>query len=242
MLVLVLSDIHGNFEALRTVIEDSRRYKWKELWFLGDLAGYGPRPQECFDLLREYRSTIIPGNHDSYLAGTISGSFFSEQSLHSLILNRGQLNHATLELIKTIPRRQERNGVTLVHGSPIDPITDYIISDADALDCFDAFKGSCCLFGHTHVQGYYKLKDDKIESSRTGEGEIISYKKSRVLVNPGSVGQPRDGNPDAAWCLLDTRKKVIQFFRTPYDINATQKEMRKQKASNFLIERLEKGI
>lgn len=242
MLVLVLSDIHGNLEALKTVIEASKHHKWKELWFLGDLAGYGPRPQDCFQLLRKYRTTIIPGNHDSYLAGIISGSFFSEQSLHSLILNRGQLNQATLDLIKEIPQRQEKKGVTLVHGSPRNPITDYIISESDASDCFNAFKGSCCLFGHTHVQGYYKLTNGEIVSSGIANGEIVSYRKSRILVNPGSVGQPRDGNPDAAWCLLNTRKKEVQFFRTPYDIKTTQKEMRAQNASDFLVTRLEKGM
>ncbi len=242
MLVLVLSDIHGNFEALKAVIEESKKYKWKELWFLGDLAGYGPRPQECYELLRTYRTTLIPGNHDAYLAGKLSGSYFSDHSLQSLIMGRGLLKQSTLRIIKELPQKQERNGITLVHGSPIDPITDYIISDDDAWESFKAFKGSCCVFGHTHVQGFYKLEKNEMESRRAEHGEIISYRKSRLLFNPGSVGQPRDGNPKAAWSLLDTRKKEVRFFRTSYDIEATQRDMQKQHASEFLIERLEKGI
>ncbi len=242
MLILVLSDIHGNFQALQKVIKESRQFKWKQLWFLGDLGGYGPRPEECFNLLRKENAVILPGNHDLYLSGQLPGSFFSSESIRSLIQNRGLLKRNTLELIKAIPLKQKRKGFTLVHGSPENPATDYILTDDDASNAFSSFDGRGCFFGHTHIQEYFIQGARGCERFRPSNGDVLSYRKKRILINPGSIGQPRDRDPRAAWCILDTRRKEVRFFRSEYDIKATQKEMRKLGSSDFLIERLEKGI
>lgn len=242
MIVLILSDIHGNYHALKEVLNEAAKYKWKELWFLGDMGGYGPRPEECFQLLKQNNSVFIPGNHDLYLSGQLSGSFFSQEARRSLITSRGLIKKSTLVVLKDLPRKQIKKGVTLVHGSPENPTTDYIINDTDAIRNFSAFKGSCCLFGHTHIQEYYKLTRDEMVWQRPTNESVIEYKKSRILINPGSIGQPRDRDPRAAWGLLDTRKKTMSFFRTDYDIAATQKEMEKIGASEFLIQRLSQGV
>ena len=242
MRVLVISDVHGNFEALKSVIHESSALKWTEIWFLGDLGGYGPQPQECFDLLRQYKTAMLTGNHDLYLTGRLEGSFFSDDTIHALISGRGFLNPMTLDILRDLPDHQRRKGITLVHGSPIKPATDYILNEADAYQCFSAFKGNCCLFGHTHVQGYYELSELTVKGRKPEPGEIIYYKNSRILVNPGSIGQPRDNDPRAAWCLLDTKKKEVHFHRTEYDIQKTQEAMEARKLSSFMIERLEKGI
>jgi len=242
LVVLVLSDIHGNFHALKEVLNKAAKYKWKELWFLGDMGGYGPRPEECFQLLKQKNSVFIPGNHDLYLSGQLSGSSFSEEARRSLITNRGLVKKSTVEVLKDLPLKQTRKGITLVHGSPENPAFDYILNETDAIRNFSAFKGSCCLFGHSHVQEYFKLTQDELDWQRPENGTIINFKKSRILINPGSIGQPRDRDPRAAWGLLDTRKKEMTFFRTDYDITATQREMQKIGSSEFLIQRLSQGI
>lgn len=242
MIVLVLSDIHGNYHALKEVLNEAAKYKWKELWFLGDLGGYGPRPEECFQLLKQNNAVFIPGNHDLYLSGQLSGSFFSQEARRSLITSRGLMKKKTLVILKDLPRKQTKKGITLVHGSPENPATEYIIDETDAIRNFSAFKGSCCLFGHSHIQEYYKLTRGELDWQRPTNKSVIDYKKSRILINPGSIGQPRDRDPRAAWGLLDTRKKTMTFFRTDYDIAATQREMEGIGASEFLIQRLSQGV
>ena len=242
MVVLVLSDIHGNFHALQSVLTASKSYPWQEIWFLGDLCGYGPRPDDCFHLLAEYKTVIIPGNHDLYLTGRLSGTFFSDQSLRSLIHTRSFISGKTLQYIKNLPVTEVYKGITLVHGSPVEPSTDYILNENDAWSSFFSFRGRCCLFGHTHIQEYYQLSGKQVFQKVPEPEETVSFKKTRLLINPGSVGQPRDGNPQASWGLLDTRGKTFTFFRTSYDIAATQNEMRENHSAEFLIQRLEKGI
>ena len=241
MIVLVLSDIHGNYQALQAVLKEARRIKWKELWFLGDIVGYGPQPEECYQTLIRHNTVFLPGNHDLYMTGQLSGSYFSDEALRALVMSRGRIKKKNLALIKTLPPWQIRKGVTLVHGSPENPSTDYILSNESALRNFSAFKGKCCLYGHSHIQEYYSLCGTDLIRKKPAPGDSVSYKKCRILANPGSVGQPRDRDPRAAWCILETRKKDITFFRTPYDIAATQEIMRAQGASDFLINRLEKG-
>ena len=242
MLVLVLSDIHGNLQALQAVLKEAKNFKWKELWFLGDLCGYGPQPEECYQTLVRQNSLFLPGNHDLYLTGQLPGSFFSDEALRSLIMNRGLLRNEHLNIIKALPLRQCRKGVSLVHGSPENPSTDYILGKEDALRNFKAFKGACCLYGHSHVQEFYSIGPEGILRGKPVYGDKISYKHCRLLANPGSVGQPRDRDPRAGWCILDTWKKELTFFRTAYDIAATQEKMKALEASEFLINRLEQGI
>jgi len=240
--VLVLSDIHGNLEALQAVLEEASAYSWKEIWFLGDLTGYGPDPDGCYNLLSSYPLIMISGNHDLYLAGKLSRDYFSGEALRALILTRSFLSIPLQQRLELLPPRNERKRISLVHGSPENPSREYILSESDALRNFSGFRGDCCLFGHSHLQEYYLLTRKELEWKRPEPGETVSWKRSRILINPGSVGQPRDRDPRAAWCLLDTGKKTAVFYRTPYNYALTQEKMRNRGFSDFLINRLAEGI
>ncbi|MDC7240403.1 MAG: metallophosphoesterase family protein [Spirochaetales bacterium] len=242
MKILVLSDIHGNLEALEAVLEDSASQNWEEIWFLGDLAGYGPEPEACYRLLLKEKTLFIPGNHDLYLCGRMSGSFFSNESRKALIMSHSLVSGDFLNHMKELPVFQERKGVLMVHGSVEDPTRDYILGEPDALRNFKAATKKWVLFGHSHIQEYYSLSRRNLSSGRAETGQTLSLKGSRVLINPGSIGQPRDGNPDAAWGILDTRKKEFTFYRTPYNFRKTQEKMEAAGFSEFLIDRLSKGI
>jgi len=239
--VLVLSDIHGNLDAMNAVLEEADKLKWKELWFLGDISGYGPEPDKCFTLLQSLKVVYIPGNHDLYYAGKLSRSFFSREALQALLLTGTYIRPDFIAIMKGIPLMQRRKGITMVHGSIIDPSREYILTKDQAEKNFDILKGDCCLFGHTHWQGCFIKDKNTVTWIKPEIGETVSYRKKRILINPGSVGQPRDKDPGAAWAILDMKKKEVQFFRTEYDISATQKKMRAMGSSEFLIKRLETG-
>ncbi len=242
MKVLVLSDIHGNFDALEAVLSHAGKIPWKELWFLGDLGGYGPETERCFQLLKTHKTVIIPGNHDLYYAGLLQRSQFSQQALQALIISGASVSKEFIETMKSIPLTQTRKGVSLVHGSFINPEIDYILQEKDAVKNFTLFKGKCGLFGHTHRQGCFLQKDNDVSWIKPDEGQPVNFRKKRILINPGSVGQPRDHDPRAAWATLDTSKKEVQFYRTEYDIASVQNKMKALGSSEFLIERLEKGM
>lgn len=242
MKVLLLSDIHGNFDALESVLADAERESWKELWFLGDLGGYGPETDKCFQLLNSLNPVLIPGNHDLYYANRLSRSLFSREALTALVLSGASVPKGYIEVMKSIPVMQRRKGITLVHGSLINPEIDYILHVDDARENLKILKGRCALFGHTHRQGYFIESDDDVSWVKPEAGQLSNFRKKRILINPGSVGQPRDCDPRASWAIMDTSKKEVQFFRTAYNISSVQQKMKKMGSSDFLIERLEKGI
>lgn len=242
MRVLVLSDIHGNLEALEAVLNSASELDWHEIWFLGDLCGYGPESDACYNRLIQEKHLFIPGNHDLYLCGRMKGDFFSNESLKALILSRSLISGALVNHMKELPAYIERKGFLLVHGSPEGPSRSYILSRDDALRNFKAASKKRILFGHSHIQEYYTLKRGQLSSSRAADGETMSFRGSRIMINPGSVGQPRDKNPKAAWGILDLGKKEFTFRRTDYDYKKTQAKMKKIGFSDFLIDRIARGI
>lgn len=242
MKALVLSDIHGNLEALNAVLKDAVSREWKELWFLGDLCGYGPDPEPCFDRLSRERLCFIPGNHDLALSGRFKADFFNDESRKALVLSRSLVSKKVLELINALPDEQTRKGIHLVHGSPEGPSDKYILNEADAERNLALAKKSCVLFGHTHRQECFVSDGNGISRIKPESGETVSWKKRRILINPGSVGQPRDRDPRAAWGIIDSRKKEFVFFRTPYDPGPTQAKMERVGFSEFLRNRLNEGI
>ncbi len=242
MKALVLSDIHGNLEALNAVMKDAENQEWKELWFLGDLCGYGPEPEACFKRLQQERLCFIPGNHDLTICGRFKADFFNEESRISLVLSRSLVSGRTQELMRALPVSQIRKGIQLVHGSPEGPSDRYILNRDDAELNFAITKKDCVLFGHSHSQEYFLSDENGISRKRPESGETVSWKKRRILINPGSVGQPRDRDPRAAWGIVDSRKKEFSFFRTDYDPAPTQEKMKKIGFSEFLRTRLNEGI
>ncbi len=243
MKALVLSDIHGNLEALEAVLKAAKPLKWKELWFLGDLYGYGPNPEECFEILRQYNLCFIPGNHDLLLCGRLGASFFSDESYKASLITRTLARRDSLNLIKMLPPEQIHRGIHLLHGSLEDPSCSYIFSPEDARRNFTLARKPCTLFGHSHQQEFF-LQDSsgEIVHAKARSGLTISWKKKKALINPGSTGQPRDGNPAAAWGMLDKSKKEFTFFRTSYDYTLTQEKMKNTGFSAFLCQRLSRGI
>ena len=242
MRALVLSDIHGNQEALNAVLKDAESRDWKELWFLGDLCGYGPEPEACFKRLSQEKLCFIPGNHDLTLSGRFKADFFNQESRIALVLSRSLVSKNTLELINALPAEQTRKGIHLVHGSPEGPSDKYILDIEDAARNFVLTRKNCVLYGHSHRQEYFLSDGKEISQNRPGNEETVSWKKKRILINPGSVGQPRDRDPRAAWGIVDSWKKEFTFYRTSYDPAPTQKKMEKIGFSEFLRARLNEGI
>ena len=241
MKALVLSDIHGNLEALNAVLSDAKNRDWKELWFLGDLCGYGPEPEACFKRLQQEKLCFIPGNHDLTLSGRFSADFFNKESRVALFLSGSLVSRKILDLINALPVSQTRKGILLVHGSPEGPSDQYILSENDAARNLALTRNKCVLFGHSHRQEFF-IEEKGISQHRPESGETVSWKKRRILINPGSVGQPRDRDPRAAWGIVDSRKKEFTFFRTAYDPSPTQEKMKRIGFSEFLINRLTEGL
>lgn len=242
MKALILSDIHGNYDALEAVLAEACTIPWKELWFLGDLGGYGPETEKCFQLIKTYKTVLIPGNHDLYYAGRLKRSQFSREALQALVISGASVSKEFIETMKSIPLRQTRKGISLVHGSFINPEIDYIIQESDAVKNFKILKGKCGLFGHTHRQGCFLQEDNEVSWIKPEEGKAVDFRKKRILINPGSIGQPRDHDPRSAWAIVDTSKQEVRFYRTKYDILSVQNKMKALGSSEFLIERLEKGM
>ncbi len=243
MKALILSDIHGNLEALQTVMKAAQNLKWKELWFLGDLYGYGPNPEECFAILKQYKLCFIPGNHDLLLCGRLKGSIFSEEAYRASLITRTFTRQASLNLVKLLPAEQIHQGIHLVHGSLENPSCSYILNTEDARRNFLLARKACTLFGHSHQQEFFLQESSgKILHAKGQDGQTICWKGKKALINPGSVGQPRDGNPSASWGLLDTGKREFTFFRSPYNYKLTQQKMEQAGFSQFLRHRLSLGL
>ena len=209
---------------------------------MGDLCGYGPQPDACFRLLQKHTLTFIPGNHDLYICGRMKGNFFSEESRKALILSHSFISGKLIKTMANLPVYRIQKGVELVHASPEGPSRTYILNDRDALRNFAISRKKCVLFGHTHLQEYYRLEKSEIHSRRPERGETVSFRKTRILINPGSVGQPRDRDPRAAWGILDLKTKEFTFYRTAYDYKITQKKMKRAGFSDFLIGRIARGV
>ncbi|MBB6480514.1 metallophosphoesterase family protein [Spirochaeta isovalerica] len=242
MKVLLLSDVHGNSEALEAVLVEPEARECREIWFLGDLAGYGPEPEICYSMLKKRKALIVPGNHDLYFGGRMSSDFFSAEAARALILTNPRVGKEFREVMKHSPLKKRRKGYTLVHGSLINPSSDYILNADDALQNFRLLKGHGLLYGHTHRQGCFLYDRGEILWLRPSSGEVLSFRGKKILINPGSAGQPRDGDPRAPWAVLDTRAKQITFYRSEYDVAAYQRKMQEIGASDFLLSRVEKGL
>ncbi|MBN2659364.1 MAG: metallophosphoesterase family protein [Spirochaetales bacterium] len=242
MKVLLLSDIHGNSVALEAVLAEPEARACREIWVLGDLAGYGPEPDRCYSMLRDRKALLIPGNHDLYYGGKMRSDFFSAEAARALVLSNPRVSKEFREVMKHSPLKKRRKGYTLVHGSLLNPSSDYILTADDALRNFRLLKGHGLLFGHTHRQGCFTYDRGDILWTSPRPGEVFSFRGKKALINPGSAGQPRDGDPRAAWAVLDTAARTITFYRSEYDIPAYQEKMKDMGASDFLLTRVEKGL
>jgi predicted phosphodiesterase len=241
MRTLVLSDIHANLTALEAVITDAA--KFDRVFCLGDVVGYGPDPNECISLLLALpQLQVVMGNHDAALCGIIEVGNFNYDAQQALQVQASMLSAASLDWLELLDVEKDTSDLHMAHGSPRNPIWEYLLNNSVALENFSAFTSQVCLIGHTHVPSIFELNGThKVRLLLPEQGDLWRSTK-RFLLNPGSVGQPRDGNPKAAYVIFDDEDDTWQFRRVPYDVAAVQARMRVLGLPPRLIERLERGV
>lgn len=225
MRYLVLSDIHSNLAAFEAVLADAGQFD--KVWCLGDVIGYGPQPNECIERLRELPHSCVAGNHDWASINKLDISSFNPDARRACLWTSEQLTPSNWEFIESLPEKLVENDFTIVHGSPRYPIWEYITHQFVAAANFSHFDTTYCLFGHTHVPVVYAF----IGSQRTCDAfllmpnEPVPIEERRLLINPGGVGQPRDGDPRASYMILDKETNTIELRRVEYPIEETQRLM-----------------
>jgi predicted phosphodiesterase len=244
---LILSDIHANLEALESCLERAGD-KYDDVICLGDLVGYGPDPNSVIDRMRGLARIIIRGNHDKACTGLLDPAEFNVLARMATDWTRRQLTAENFEFLRGLPMGPlDLDGFQIVHGSPLDE-DEYILSPLEALTNLRAMSAPLVLFGHTHHQGGFLLsamaRFQPISCPPVADAgtTILGLADGGVyLVNPGSVGQPRDGDWRAAFAILDLDRKQVEYFRIPYDIGKTQAKMRAAGLPDPLIHRIEIG-
>jgi diadenosine tetraphosphatase ApaH/serine/threonine PP2A family protein phosphatase len=240
MRVAVVSDIHGNLVALRAVLDHAAEVD--SVWCLGDTVGYGPEPDACVRDLAARAHLAVAGNHDWAAIGKIGTEEFNPAAAAAARWTTEQLLAETREYLLLLPQRRTEGEYTLVHGSPRNPIWEYLLDIRTASENFPHFETRFCLFGHTHIPSYFVLHDGVVDGEYAAPGlELDLAVADRLMLNPGSVGQPRDGNPEASYLLLDTEARQASWRRVAYDVATTQARMESHGLPEALIDRLAVG-
>ncbi len=242
MRVLVISDIHANLTAFKAVLESSKG-EWDFVWCLGDVVGYGPDPNECVDLLRSLPHLCLAGNHDWAALGRLDIRTFNSDARKAVTWTTDTLRPDNIEYLAALPTTFVLGSFTLVHGSPREPVWEYILDPLIAALNFPHFETTYCLVGHTHTPVVFEMINEQgdTEAFPPVYNRIRSLNNHRQIINPGSVGQPRDSNPQAAYALVDVERGGIEHRRVGYDIAEVQKRMHKADMPERLIIRLEHG-
>ena len=241
MRVLVLSDVHANLAALDAVIKEAGT--WDELWCLGDVVGYGPQPNACVARLQALAPTQwLAGNHDWAALGKIDVSDFNPMARLTALWTREQLTKENYDFLKGLPARvRVGDNFTLAHASPRHPIWEYVLDSHAAEANFPYFDTPYCLVGHTHVPVIYQQANGHIEVPAYDLDKSMQLPKGRLIINPGGVGQPRDGDPRASYAILDPENLMITYHRVDYPIQETQLKMHEIGLPPRLITRLNYG-
>lgn len=239
MRIAVLSDIHGNLPALNAVLEALAPFD--AVWQLGDVVGYGPQPDEVVARLRDLASTGVRGNHDAAAVGELETSGFNSDARTAVLWTGMHIGAATRTWLAALPETSTSDGFALAHGSLRDPIWEYVMTTAAALANFAVLTAEHAFIGHTHVPLVFREDDGLVETLAPSDGSTLELDGRRTLLNPGSVGQPRDGDPHASAALLDTTARTVAWRRVPYDVATTQSRMRAVGLPTRLVERLERG-
>ncbi|WP_319416579.1 metallophosphoesterase family protein [Marispirochaeta aestuarii] len=241
MRYLVISDIHANLPALKAVLGDAAG-DWDRILCLGDIVGYGPFPNECAEELSRLPVTAVPGNHDWASIGRFDLDYFNIHARAALIWTREQLNSGSREYLSRLKPFVQEDTFTLFHGALTDPITHYILDSLDAEENFSLLKTPLGLFGHSHLRFYFSRgPDGQVVRHSLRERNDLDLLHRQSLLNPGSTGQPREGDPRAAYGILDTDKGLWFLRRVEYDIPAVQKRMRECNLPDYLVRRLGEG-
>jgi diadenosine tetraphosphatase ApaH/serine/threonine PP2A family protein phosphatase len=241
MHILIISDIHANLTALDTVIKDAGHFD--AVWCLGDLVGYGPDPNDCVERIQGLPNLkCILGNHDAATLEKIDVSAFNPEARTALEWTQDALKPESMAFLRSLPEVLKIDAVTLVHGSPRQPVWEYLLDTRSATINFDYFDTSLCFVGHTHLPVMYYLPDDaRMCRLIIPENFTEITLAPRVIINPGSVGQPRDRDPRAAYAIFDDVDNTWVFRRVPYNIAEVQQRMRQAHLPARHIQRLEAG-
>jgi diadenosine tetraphosphatase ApaH/serine/threonine PP2A family protein phosphatase len=242
MRILVLADIHANLAALDAVLADAKLHGVMDrIWVLGDTIGYGPQPDECLDRMRQAGALVVAGNHEKAAIGELDVSIFNPYAAEALTWTAGRLSTPSKQYIRGLPVRLEDHGVTLVHASPRDPMWEYIMGRGQALENLRAFSTKGWAAGHTHVPVWLSLDKKRPAGGVAADGSTAQVGASRFYFNPGSVGQPRDGDPRASYAVFNTEERSVAFHRIEYDVEVTQKLMSAAGLPEPLVLRLAAG-
>lgn len=225
MRLAILSDIHSNLPALETVLEQVREAEVDEAWCLGDVVGYGAHPNECAALVREHCARSLVGNHDLAALDQLDISTFSPAAAAAVRWTRSAMSDDTVAFLRGLEPAGEAAEIALYHASPRDPVWEYVLWPDQAAECIRAQSQRVSLVGHSHVALFFALAADggapasEARGAQAGAGTTLEIGRGRWLINPGSVGQPRDGDARAAWLELDTDAWRASFHRIAYDID-----------------------
>lgn len=243
MKILLISDVHANLVALQTVLHSVGAID--DIWSLGDIVGYGPRPGECIDLVRVVAPNVsIIGNHDWAAIGRLPLDDFNPTAKFASYWTTMQLNESQLQYLESLPNRMIERDWTIVHGSPRHPVWEYVYNARIAAQNFPLFDTQICFMGHTHVQLYISEPEATANSAprQPEDGEVLDIGAGRYMINPGSVGQPRDGDPRAAFAIFEPESMRVTFRRLAYPIEETQRQMSEAGLPPSLINRLSLGV
>jgi diadenosine tetraphosphatase ApaH/serine/threonine PP2A family protein phosphatase len=238
----IIADVHANLTAFAAVLKDiEQRGGMDEIWCLGDTVGYGPDPHECIALLRQQRHVCVAGNHDWGAIGKVDIADFNPDAAAACQWTAQQLSPEDIRYLENLPLTLERDDFTLVHGSPRDPIWEYLVSTSIAIQNFGFFQSPYCLVGHSHLPLVFRDEDGaSFNKWTTNIG--LALGQNRLIINPGGVGQPRDGDPRASYAIYNTENRQIRLYRVPYDIEATQHKMMECGLPIRLVVRLAYGM
>jgi diadenosine tetraphosphatase ApaH/serine/threonine PP2A family protein phosphatase len=240
MRVAVISDVHANRHALDAVLSAVADEGVEAVWSLGDVVGYGPRPNECCDLVRERADLSLIGNHDLVALGELAVTDFNDEAAAAAIWTSEHLTADSESFLRGLKPQADVDGAELFHASPRDPVWEYVLTDEAARASFELTSAPLVLVGHSHVALALTFDSGAVEGGPAPAGAEVEL-DGRWLLNPGSVGQPRDGDPRAAWLLLDLGRRFAAFHRVPYPIEKTQDEMREAGLPAALADRLARG-
>jgi len=244
--VAAIADIHANLPALEAVFEAIEAAGAEEVWCLGDVVGYGAEPDACADLIRERCAVCLAGNHDLAVLGELRISAFSEAAAAGVEWTRENVEERTLEFLGDLEPAGRREEVALSHGSPRDPVWEYVLSVEQAEACFEVQPERVGLIGHSHVSLFFsqgaRNEPGEVRGARMSDGALLEIEQGAWLLNPGSVGQPRDGDPRAAWLELDTEAQTARFHRVSYEIDRAAAAISAAGLPGRLADRLQVGM
>jgi predicted phosphodiesterase len=240
--IAVVSDIHGNRHAFEAVLDAIEATDCGEMWCLGDLVGYGAEPDACVELARRHAAVCLAGNHDLGVRGDLPLEEFSRGAALAARWTQATISPETLEYLSELEPTNLEETAGLFHASPRDPVWEYVLSPLQAELCLDVQRHRVCLIGHSHIALSFSRFEGAAASGETrAADEELEISDGEWLINPGSVGQPRDGDPRAAWLELDTENWSAVYRRTEYDIDGAAAAIRAAHLPDSLAERLSFG-